>query len=223
MLTSSLTPFVFRSTSERTRFSLIFSHNLTFNERSLTEFMATHPGGVKPIMANAGKDATKIFESIHAKGLLESMLRPDQRVGAVDPATMPHVEPEYTDDDLRVIRAKRDKPPLGAMINLMDIEDVARKVMTKQAWHYYRSEAEDGYSKWASVLWPRRGLTDFKATGTISLRSNIISSAQGCERIALLRYNNHLHVIVVSLRELRPVNTETSILGIKCSLPIFVR
>ncbi|KAG8903652.1 Cytochrome b2, mitochondrial precursor [Tulasnella sp. 403] len=74
------------------------------------------------------------------------MLRPEQHLGAVDPATMPEVDPEWTDDDIRVIIAKKNRPPLGAMITLADIEDVARNVMTKQAWHYYRSDAEDGYS-----------------------------------------------------------------------------
>lgn len=119
---------------------------LRFLSLSLSEFIQRHPGGIKPILNNAGKDATKIFESIHAKGLLETMLRPDQHLGPVDPATLPVLEPEFTDDEIRVIQAKRAKPPLAAMINLADIEDVARKVLTKQAWHYYRSDAEDGYS-----------------------------------------------------------------------------
>ena len=76
------------------------------------------------------------------------MLEPEQHVGTVDPATVPKTDPEFSDDDIRVIKARKDMPPLGAMINLADIEDVARKVMTKQAWHYYRSEAEDGYGEW---------------------------------------------------------------------------
>lgn len=60
---------------------------------------------------------------------------------------MPHVEPELTDDDIRMLINNKNKPPLGAMINLMDIEEVAKKVMSKKAWHYYRSDAEDGYSE----------------------------------------------------------------------------
>lgn len=113
---------------------------------NLTDFIAIHPGGAKVIIQHAGKDATKIFESIHAKGLLESMLGPSQHIGTVDPATMPKLEPELTDDDIRMLINNKNKPPLGAMINLRDIEEVAKKVMSMKAWHYYRSDAEDGYT-----------------------------------------------------------------------------
>ncbi|KAG8986539.1 Cytochrome b2, mitochondrial precursor, partial [Tulasnella sp. 427] len=112
---------------------------------NLTDFINIHPGGVKVILQHAGQDATKIFESIHAKGLLESMLNPSQHVGTVDPATLPKQEPEITDDDIRMMINKKNKAPLGAMINLRDIEEVAKRVMSQKAWHYYRSDAEDGY------------------------------------------------------------------------------
>ncbi|KAG8878013.1 Cytochrome b2, mitochondrial precursor [Tulasnella sp. 331] len=111
----------------------------------LTNFINIHPGGKQIIIRNAGKDATKIFEPIHPKGVIEAMLKPEQKLGRVDPSTMPAVETLLTDDEIRVLKAKKEKPPLSAMINLADIEDVARKVMTGQAWHYYRSDAEDGY------------------------------------------------------------------------------
>lgn len=130
---------------------------LTCRLDSLTEFIASHPGGAKPILSNAGTDVTKIFEPIHPKDVISKMLRPDQHLGAVDPATLPRkVDERLTDDELRVLREKKNKPPLGAMINLADIENVARKVMTKQAWSYYRSEAEDGYSGCLAVWYLHR-------------------------------------------------------------------
>ncbi|KAG8944970.1 Cytochrome b2, mitochondrial precursor [Tulasnella sp. 424] len=113
---------------------------------NLTDFIAIHPGGAKVILQHAGKDTTKIFESIHAKRLLETMLSPSQHIGTVDPATMPRLEPELTDDDIRMLINNRNKPPLGAMINLRDIEEVAKRVMSKKVWHFYRTDAEDGYS-----------------------------------------------------------------------------
>lgn len=74
------------------------------------------------------------------------MLRPDQRLGPLDPTTKPHGETDLSDDDIRVIIAKKNRPHINSLINLADMEDVARKVMSQQAWHYYRSDAEDGYS-----------------------------------------------------------------------------
>ncbi|KAG9030433.1 Cytochrome b2, mitochondrial precursor [Tulasnella sp. JGI-2019a] len=153
----------------------------------LTDFIRMHPGGTQIIIRNAGKDVTKIFEPIHPKGVIEAMLQPEQRLGRVDPATMPELETQLTDDDIRVLKAKKEKPHLSAMINLADIEDVARKVMTQQAWHYYRSDAEDGYS----------------------YRNNF----------AALR---HYFFKPRILREVASVDTTTTILGMKTSLPIFV-
>ncbi|KAG8961678.1 Cytochrome b2, mitochondrial precursor [Tulasnella sp. 419] len=74
------------------------------------------------------------------------MLQPHQHLGPVDPSTMPVQEILMSEDDLRVAAARNAMPPLARMINLADIEEVARKVLTKQGWSYYRSEAEDGYS-----------------------------------------------------------------------------
>lgn len=113
---------------------------------SLTKFLQMHPGGAQVIINNAGKDVTKIFEPLHPKGIIDEMLEPDQKLGRVDPSSMPEAATQMTDDDIRVLKAKKDKPAINTIINLADMEEVARRVMTQQAWHYYRSDAEDGYS-----------------------------------------------------------------------------
>jgi len=47
---------------------------------NLTEFMKVHPGGVPPIMANAGKDATSDWNAIHNKDAIEK-IAPDVIIG----------------------------------------------------------------------------------------------------------------------------------------------
>jgi len=51
---------------------------------NLTEFMKVHPGGVAPIMANAGKDASSDWNAIHNKDAIEK-IAPDVIIGYLVP------------------------------------------------------------------------------------------------------------------------------------------
>ncbi|KAG8932106.1 Cytochrome b2, mitochondrial precursor [Tulasnella sp. 418] len=151
-------PFLAEHSEGRSQGLIPYSEVLKHNSREscwviirgqvydLTEFVARHPGGSRVIINNAGQDVTTLFEGIHSPAVLQSMLQPHQHLGPVDPSTMPVQEILMSEDDLRVAAARNAMPPLARMINLADIEEVARKVLTKQGWSYYRSEAEDGYS-----------------------------------------------------------------------------
>lgn len=44
-----------------------------------------------------------------------------------------------TDDEKRVRNAREEMPPVDAMLNLQDFEELAEKVLSKTAWAYYRS------------------------------------------------------------------------------------
>ncbi|KZT55327.1 mitochondrial fmn-dependent dehydrogenase [Calocera cornea HHB12733] len=110
----------------------------------VTDFLDLHPGGAAVILKNAGQDATKIYESIHSAGFFETLLKPEQHLGVVDPATLPQVEAVQTEDEIRVEQARKNIPNINLMINLNDIEEEAHSVLSKIGWSYYRSTADTG-------------------------------------------------------------------------------
>ncbi|CAE6360969.1 unnamed protein product [Rhizoctonia solani] len=143
----------------------------------ITDFIPKHPGGVKPIVANAGTDATEIYESIHAKGLIEKMLKPSQHVGALDPATAPAPNPEIEEEEKRIAGARAKLPPLSHVLNLNEFEELAETVLSKTAWSYYRSAADDEYAHMNNALafrryWFRPRI--LRGTKTIDTSCNIL-------------------------------------------------
>ncbi|WEW59179.1 flavocytochrome b2 [Emydomyces testavorans] len=109
----------------------------------VTDFLPEHPGGQKIILKYAGKDATKEFDPIHPPDTLDKYLDPSKHLGPVDMSTVMQeergVDPE---EEARQERIRR-MPLLEQCYNLMDFEAVARRVMTKTAWGYYSSGADD--------------------------------------------------------------------------------
>jgi L-lactate dehydrogenase (cytochrome) len=59
---------------------------------------------------------------------------------------------EKTKDQLRVEKAQREKPPLSRILNLKDMEDVARQVLSYKALAYYASAADDEITKTQNSL-----------------------------------------------------------------------
>ncbi|ODN81596.1 hypothetical protein L202_02008 [Cryptococcus amylolentus CBS 6039] len=108
----------------------------------VTDFMENHPGGPEIILANAGKDASKIFGPIHYPDALE-MLDEDQHIGPVDPLTMPEPEEvEPTEEELEMEEARKAMPGAENMLLVQDFEDWAEKVLSGTAWNYYKSAAD---------------------------------------------------------------------------------
>ncbi|WVW83603.1 hypothetical protein I302_105624 [Kwoniella bestiolae CBS 10118] len=112
------------------------------NIYDVTDFLDQHPGGAEIILANAGKDATKIFKPLHPPDALDT-LDESQHLGPVDPLTMPEpTEEEPTEEELRIKEARKTLPPVDAMLLVNDFEDWAEKVLSGTAWNYYKSAAD---------------------------------------------------------------------------------
>ncbi|WWD17560.1 hypothetical protein CI109_102001 [Kwoniella shandongensis] len=108
----------------------------------VTEFLDQHPGGAEIILANAGKDATKIFKPLHPPDALE-ILDPSQHIGPVDPLTVPApVDEEPTEEEKEKEEYRKKMPGVDAMMLLNDFEDWAEKVLSGTAWNYYKSAAD---------------------------------------------------------------------------------
>lgn len=111
------------------------------NVYDVTEFMNIHPGGAAVILAAAGKDATKVFVPLHPPDALE-MLPRAKHLGPVDPATLPAVVDEPTEEEERIAAARETLPPAESMLLLSDFEQWAERVLSATGWNYYRSAAD---------------------------------------------------------------------------------
>jgi L-lactate dehydrogenase (cytochrome) len=116
------------------------------NVYDVTDFLPSHPGGSKIILSLAGKDATDEYDPVHPPGTLESELKPECKLGQVDPDTLPNASqaPVPTAD---VQSSTHNDPPLESLLNLDEIEALATKKMPKRGWAYYYSAGDDMISK----------------------------------------------------------------------------
>ena len=123
------------------------------NVYDITEYAQEHPGGSKLLLREAGKDATKAFESNHAPSILEQLPESanrgplvgsnasllshrsprDQRQAAIDAA-----------DYEKIREAKKRQPRLRSILNLEDFEKVFRTgVIPTAAAEFFAGGAED--------------------------------------------------------------------------------
>jgi len=118
----------------------------------VTSFLPSHPGGSKIILQLAGTDATDEYDPIHPPGTLEESLPAEAKLGPFDESTLPKEEktPEETGSKVspKVEQEQDDAPEsLDECLNLDDIEAVATEQITRKAWGYYYSAADDLVSK----------------------------------------------------------------------------
>ena len=101
----------------------------------LTEFLSQHPGGKAIILRHSGKDATAVFRTYHPMSLL-SILPDSAKVGS------------YKHDgsgqlDVAPASSSQEIVPLGHVLNSYDFARAARKRLSKEAWDYLVSAADD--------------------------------------------------------------------------------
>ncbi|KAI9655091.1 MAG: hypothetical protein M1821_005574 [Bathelium mastoideum] len=123
----------------------VFSYDevLYGNVYDVTDFVPQHPGGAKIILQLAGTDATEEYDPVHPPGTLEENLKPEAKLGTLDPATLPKEEksPATTNEE------DTGPPALDELLNIDDIEAAATKQISRKAWAYYYSAGDDLISK----------------------------------------------------------------------------
>ncbi|KAJ4473042.1 FMN-dependent dehydrogenase-domain-containing protein, partial [Lentinula aciculospora] len=117
----------------------------------VTEFLSKHPGGPSILLKYAGRDATSAYEPIHSRDAIQKNLSPSQCLGPMtaimDPAVKKDPLPvEQTQDEMRVEQAMKQRPPLNRILNLADIEDVAKKVLPHSVQAFYSAGTDDELS-----------------------------------------------------------------------------
>ncbi|KAI9638614.1 L-lactate dehydrogenase [Dioszegia hungarica] len=126
----------------------------------VTEWVHDHPGGPEIILNNKSKDVTHIFNPRHPSDQLEGENLPTtvhhlgmlQTEGASEEdkeALMLKVSKDEEDDEERVRKAreKMEETGLGVIVNMKDFEKFAEPMLSKVAWAYYASAADDEITK----------------------------------------------------------------------------
>lgn len=113
--------------------------------------MQDHPGGASVILQLAGKDATEEYDPIHPTGTLEQNLQPEALVGTVDTKSLQALSP-VKDAGSDAQEDRQDTPPMASLLNMDDIEEVATRQLTRKAWAYYYSAADDSITKTANNI-----------------------------------------------------------------------
>ena len=86
-----------------------------------------HPGGAEIILEYAGRDATPVYEPIHAPDTLEKNLPFSKHMGSLTDSAIQALAQDQqalpkTRDALRVEHARKKMPPLNRILNLQDME-----------------------------------------------------------------------------------------------------
>ena len=132
------------------------NHATRWNRRKVS----IHPF-VSCYLLTLGNHST-LFNAIHSPNVLK-MLTPEQCVGSIDVSTLPSRKAD-AEEQQRIALAS-EQLPLVSIINLHDFEvgvsseiwvllgydgaqEAASKLLTKTAWAYYSSFAEEGASEW---------------------------------------------------------------------------
>ncbi|KAK4240322.1 hypothetical protein C8A03DRAFT_42128 [Achaetomium macrosporum] len=117
------------------------------NVYDVTEFLPEHPGGSKIILQLAGRDATAEYDPIHPPGTLEENLKPEAKLGVVDPESLKKLQRQAAQGK-DAEEQKAPPPPLHTLLNLDEIEAAAKTQISKKCWAYYFSAADDLHSKY---------------------------------------------------------------------------
>ncbi|KAI7960573.1 hypothetical protein MJO29_005641 [Puccinia striiformis f. sp. tritici] len=114
------------------------------NAYDITTFLEEHPGGQDIILKYAGGDATEAYDPIHPAGLIKEYLDKNLHLGKVDESELKQLQPKANKKQKK--SDEEGPPPLSTCLSLYDFESIASTRMTKQAWAYYSSGADDEIS-----------------------------------------------------------------------------
>ena len=85
--------------------------------------MEEHPGGVRVILKQAGKDATSAFSPIHPPDIIDRYLSADVCKGEIDAnATLGQAEEIETEEEKSLRLARENMPNIQEMYNAFDFE-----------------------------------------------------------------------------------------------------
>jgi L-lactate dehydrogenase (cytochrome) len=112
---------------------------------NLTDFIEEHPGGEAIILKYAGRDASKVFNQLHPRDIVNT-LDEGTYLGPVFPVEA-RPEDDVKDDESDDEEVDSEEiPDISQMVNVWDFETIAKRKVTKEAWAYLMSGADDEVS-----------------------------------------------------------------------------
>ncbi|KAK5116838.1 hypothetical protein LTR85_009098 [Meristemomyces frigidus] len=106
------------------------------NVYDLTTFLNEHPGGPAIIRRHAGEDATRAFEQVHAIGIIEETLKPENNLGPIGETSAGAADQHISLDESAeaVLLTSRQVFKLAAVLNIRDFERAASVNLSKEAF-----------------------------------------------------------------------------------------
>lgn len=114
---------------------------------------------------------------MHPPGTLEESLKPEAKLGKIDPDSLPKPEESSSEDS---VRGGLEEQPLENLLNLDEIEEIATKKISRKAWAYYFSAGDDLISK----------RLNNEAYRSILLRPRVFIDCEKCDLSTTLLGNN---------------------------------
>ncbi|KEF62069.1 L-lactate dehydrogenase (cytochrome) [Exophiala aquamarina CBS 119918] len=111
----------------------------------MTRFGPEHPGGQAIIQLYAGRDATEAYKEIHEPSLIMTNLRPEEKIGDLDPRTSFRDPPPRKGE--KIERNSAEKPPLQTLINLFDFEEAARHSLSHKNFAFISGASNDNITR----------------------------------------------------------------------------
>ncbi|KEF61822.1 L-lactate dehydrogenase (cytochrome) [Exophiala aquamarina CBS 119918] len=115
----------------------------------ITKFAPDHPGGPGIIYKFAGKDATQVYNGVHAPSILKTNLPKDALKGTLDRSTVTKewAAPLPEETPKSAPASSIEKPPLDSIISAHDFELAAQHSATAKTWAFYSSACNDLITK----------------------------------------------------------------------------
>lgn len=132
----------------------------------LSEFIKRHPGGKEIILKYAGTNALRIFNKFHGPDFVSKFLTEEECLGPLV-GEMEVAEDITEVDDSDAQQYRENIPPLSEVLRTSDFEYIAKKVLSRTAWSYYSSGADDeitfreNHNAFGRIFFKPRVLVDF--------------------------------------------------------------
>jgi L-lactate dehydrogenase (cytochrome) len=124
----------------------------------VTDFATTHPGGPEIIHQYIGGDASAAYHEVHAPSLLKKYMNESHNKGQIDESTITAAwkTNQASTQESAPQRDPKGRPPLGAVLNMYDFEEVAEKFLSKKSWAFQMTAANDCITRDANIdAWKR--------------------------------------------------------------------
>ncbi|BGO90255.1 RHTO0S03e04896g1_1 [Rhodotorula toruloides] len=108
----------------------------------ISDFAEIHPGGIKVLEQNAGKDVTKLFKTIHPPKTLEKFLTDENLVGYIDVDESTKIGGGKNAEDFRIEQARKSLRNVDTIVCLDEFEEIAQSILTEMAASYYATGSE---------------------------------------------------------------------------------